>query len=245
MFPLGEQRTSLAKCSECAIVQTSASDCLVVFLGIASTAPILPISCLRGAFLGRIFSLSLLLAVAPETFVFAPIRPAKDTESMFHVRNISPTVFAATWPHVATNAVDHRIFPFSSKATPITGQVHTCAMDDIVRPFALILRAVNPCVASKAILLSLMEQAFIMRPFYPCFCTISILQIIGPLPSICCAALVIVNTHATGHILRPLANVYVTVAVSKASFACRHVLTPLPFKHSSIWPRLFAHSVPH
>mmetsp|Transcript_83315 Transcript_83315/g.144771 ORF Transcript_83315/g.144771 Transcript_83315/m.144771 type:complete len:314 (-) Transcript_83315:144-1085(-) len=216
-----------------------------LLISILHTAAILPKSGLGCAIFSCIPALATLFAVAPETLVHSAVWPCKDSEAVLLVRDVVPAVLAPSGPHIAANAVDHGIFPLALEAAAIACKVKTISADDIVPPGALIAGAIDPAIATVAIFLTLRKGPFISSTLNPCLNSIAILEVVAPLPSVCGASFVVVNAHAAGHVLVPLANVNVTVAVREASLSNCEVVLPLALICRSIRPCLLSESIPH
>mmetsp|Transcript_107350 Transcript_107350/g.167733 ORF Transcript_107350/g.167733 Transcript_107350/m.167733 type:complete len:279 (-) Transcript_107350:65-901(-) len=207
--------------------------------------PIFPICFLHRSILGDILALTTLLPIAPKAFVQSSIRPPKDTKAIFLISYIMAAVLPTSRPRILPDAMYNRVLPLSLEASAIRGNIHAVAMYDVIRPLAMIHRAISPVVDSIAIFLAFSKQALVSSAFDPSFHSSPILQIITPLPSVGCAALVVVDTKAASHVLCPLTNVDVSICVREAPLAGCTILPPLPFVGSTIWPSLLAIALSH
>mmetsp|Transcript_36736 Transcript_36736/g.58796 ORF Transcript_36736/g.58796 Transcript_36736/m.58796 type:complete len:204 (+) Transcript_36736:353-964(+) len=164
---------------------------------------------------------------------------------MLIVSNVASHVLATTRPSVSTDAVNDRISPLTLEDSAIGCHINPCSTNHIVVPCALVFRAVNPMIASRALLLAIGEAPLVSSPFSPPLHTITILQIPTPLAMVCCTALMVVASDATCHVVTPFSHVHITITMSEATFANCKIRLPLPYETRAIRPYLLTYAMPH
>mmetsp|Transcript_924 Transcript_924/g.2626 ORF Transcript_924/g.2626 Transcript_924/m.2626 type:complete len:333 (+) Transcript_924:188-1186(+) len=209
--------------------------------------PVVALTMLCPASLSKLFfrvsALPALLPVVPKTFVLSAIWPSEDSESVLLVAEIVAAVVPPSWPRVNPETVDHRIFPLTLEATAVARKVDARTINDVLRPLAVVNRAIHPAITPTPFLLATSKKTLIPGTLYPLLNTVAVLEVAAPLARVRHVSIVIVNPEPTGNVALPLSNVYVAVAVSEASVACSNIVVPLAIVLGAIWPCLQAVAV--
>mmetsp|Transcript_43603 Transcript_43603/g.81939 ORF Transcript_43603/g.81939 Transcript_43603/m.81939 type:complete len:256 (-) Transcript_43603:130-897(-) len=181
-------------------------------------------------------SRAMLLAMRPVALILALISPRKYSKAFLPVKEILPFVGFALGPRVLTPTMDHGITPGALEGAAICAYVHTCAIDLVRSPRALVLRAIRPEVDAHTFLVATLKLSTIPGAFAPCLYAIAFLVIHIPLTLVLCGVLVLVEPLSVRHILKPFTEVEISIRMGKHTFAMCFVVLPLTLVFCTLWP---------
>merc|ERR1719491_1157738 len=140
--------------------------------------------------------------------------------------------------------MDHAPVPLSFELSFVATHINAGPIDAVALPTAMIRGRVGPQVAPHAIFLPGLELTLVPAALLPDLDTITMLQVVLPLPFVRCDLLVAVDSKAMGDIVAPLATVYISVCVHESALSFSAVGSPLPNIDSTIRPPLYTSALP-
>ena len=157
---------------------------------------------------------------------------------MFLVLIVLAIVPSTIWPGVDTPDVQLVLFPASFVPPSVRPFVDTLSVDEVALPLTVVLGAVAPFVNTLAMFHAVMELTTVYASVLQNFDTVSLLQVIDPVPLVGLTTLVLVFAKAVGFIVKEFTLEYIAVRVEKSTLAI--CFSILPFSHVAriIWPSL-------
>lgn len=156
-----------------------------------------------------------LLPIVPLAFVFASVRPSKDTVALFFVIEVVADVGAPISPLEGALAVHFIVFPASVVLAAIDPLVQTLTMDIIVLEFTVVLAAIRPTELTHSAFLSVFILTFKISPIGPRFSSLPTLLVLDPFANVPGAISVRVFAIAMSLIILPRSLIPVTFSMNE------------------------------